>query len=987
MTKQLTLFLLLVCPIWSFAQIQTTHLTTEYRPNPLGLDVQTPHLAWRIVADKRNVKQTAFRILVASTPVNRKSSQSSINLPPSVFQWEKHYYWKVKVWTNKGASDWSEIAHFSTGVKHWSAPDSPFTINHSPLQWIGFDSLMQGDRPFDTFPTMPARYLRKEFSTAKKIIRATAYIAAGGLYELYFNGQKIGDAVLAPAATDYSKRVFYNTFDVTPSVKTGKNCVGILLGNGRFCSPRPHRISAPPAAHFGLPKVLFHLTIDYNDGTQKIIISDTTWRISNKGAIVSNNEFDGEFYDARKELINKKTPLVQLSDTLKVSDNYAQSTPSVFFANYWSSTGYKENETWQSVQKVSPAAPILQSQINPPIRIIETIKPKNLTQINNTTWVFDIGQNMVGWAKIKVIGKFGSEISLRYSENINSNGTLNLDNIRSAKVTDTYILRGGLMSRYGCILPADTSENDPKNTPLQYYIFPIAKSYKSVIRDSSLFQPMEEEWEPRFVYHGFRYIEFTSLHIKPTLETLEGRVVHDDVGQIGYFETSDTLLNQLFSNAKWGIRGNYHGFPTDCPQRDERQGWLGDRTIVGTSESFIFNNHLLYKKWFQDIADAQNTEGSIPDVAPKFWKVYSDNMTWPAALPFNMEMLYNQFGDAQTIENHYVVVKKWLGYMRLKYADTEGVILKDQYGDWSMPPEDIREVHPKDSTRRTPAAFLATAFYIRIAQQMAHFAQILGKTSEQKAFENDTRILTQNFNRRFFHAEQMAYANNTATANVLALAFDIVPEEYRRAVFQKIVHKIEVEAQGHQTTGLIGLQQLMRLLSNEGRLDLAIKLARDTAYPSWGYMVNRGATTYWEHWNGDRLGRRNSGNHVMMIGDLIIWQFENLAGIKAAESGFKTIEMRLPFAPELGFVNANYESPFGKIVSNWQWKEGKIEWQIEIPANTEAIIDFSNFDSNNYGMFEILENKRPLSKKLFLSDRKIKIGSGKYYFTTKRFSR
>jgi len=705
---------------------------------------------------------------------------------------------------------------------------------------------------------VPARMLRREFAVEKKVRRAMAYICGLGLSEFYLNGKKVGDQVLSPALSDYSKRAFYITHDVTKELRKGANAAGVILGNGRFCAPR----STIPTgtATYGLPKLLFQLRIDYEDGTAAEVVSDGSWKRTTAGPIRANNEYDGEEYDARMEMPG------------------------------WSAPGF-DDAGWQAAQGVAPPGGELAAPMIEPIRVTETLKPIALKEAQPGVWVFDMGQNMVGWCRLKVSGPRGTEVRLRHAETLKPDGTLYLDNIRSAKVTDTYTLKG-------------------RGT---------------------------EVYEPRFTYHGFRFVEMTGYPGKPGLSSLEGQVVHDDLQTGGEFACSNPLLNRMYRNIVWGVSGNYRSVPTDCPQRDERQGWLGDRSAECKGETYLFDTAALYAKWLQDMADAQKPSGSVPDVCPAFWPIYSDNVTWPSSTVIIPGALREQFADERIIPSHYDSAKKWMDYMGGFIRD--GIIARDSYGDWCVPPEDPKLIHSNDPKRRTDKALLATAYFYHDAQLMAGYATLLGKADDARHFTELAEKLRTAFNAKFFRADTGQYDNGSQTSCVLPLAFGLVPEGERERVFNHLVSKITDETQGHIGTGLIGGQWLMRVLTAGGRADLAYTIATQKTYPSWGYMVEKGATTIWELWNGDTADpAMNSGNHVMLVGDLGIWLYENLAGIKPDpdQPGFKHIIMRPEPVGDLQFVKASHRSPYGLIASDWQKQGDRLRWKITVPVNTTA---------------------------------------------------
>ena len=506
-----------------------------------------------------------------------------------------------------------------------------------------------------------------------------------------------------------------------------------------------------------------------------------------------------------------------------------------------------------------------------------------------------MGQNMVGWLKMKVKGNRGDQVNLRFAEFLNDDGTINQENLRGGLAIDKYTLKGG----------------------------------------------KEEVWEPHFTSHGFRYVEITGYPGIPSPADFEGRVVYDEMEQTGFFQTSDTLLNQIYKNAYWSIRGNYRGMPTDCPQRTERMGWTGDRAIGSYGESFIFNNNNLYAKWINDIRITQRENGSVSDIAPSYWSQYTDNMTWPGTYLTVANMLYEQFGNKEPITKHYESMKKWLYYMRDTYMTPDHIMPRDQYGDWCAPPEDPAFNDPKDPSLITDKALIGTSYYFHMLKLLEKFAIILDKPKDAKELGEQSVAVKKAYNSKFLNKEKGCYSNNTVTANILSLSFGLVPEEYKKAVFENIEKRTLNEFKGHVSTGIIGCQWLMRGLTDNGRPDIAYQMLLKTDYPGFGYMIKKGATTIWEHWNGDTMAKWiDSQNHVMQLGDLIIWFYENLAGIKNAPGSysFKKITMKPQMIEGLQSTQASYHSVQGLIESSWKKKDSSFEWNITIPCNTTAIV-------------------------------------------------
>jgi len=845
-------------------EIRLTNLRCEMLINPDGIDRLNPRLSWEISGKQRNIEQSAYQVIVASTPEKLageegdlwnsgivKSNQSVHVTYAGVFLKSRtKCYWKVKVWSNKGESKWSKPAYWSMGLLNyadWKA------------RWIGLDRSFSWDRE-EKHSRLSARYFRKEFKVSGKVKQAMVYIIGLGLYELYINGQRIGTQVLAPAPTDYTKSVKYNTFDVTELLAQGKNTIATVLGNGRYYAMRqaykPYKIKT-----FGYPKMLLQLEINYADGTGRFITTDDSWKVTADGPIRSNNEYDGEEYDATKEMPG------------------------------WNNIGFNDRK-WLDAEYVQEPGGKYEAQMNDNMKVMETIKPVTITLIKPGTYILDMGQNMVGWLKIRVQGNKGNQVTLRFAETLKKNGELYTANLRDAKVTDVCTLKG---------------DN-------------------------------EEIWEPSFVYHGFRYVEIRGYPGTPTIEDFEGRVVYDDIRTVGSFETSNQIINRIYKNAYWGIRGNYKGMPLDCPQRNERQPWLGDRATGSCGETFIFDNGRLYGKWLDDIEQAQKADGCIPNIAPAFWNYYDDNMTWPGAYILIANMLYNQYGDEQPIVRHYDSMKKWLDYMCRMYM-TDFILKKDKYGDWCVPSELPNLIHSKDPGRKTDGELIATAYCYHFLCLMTRFANILDKQLDAQEFNDLSAKIKDAFNNKFLNKENLQYSNNTVTANLLPLYFGMVPDKYREGVFNNIVNIIQEKNKGHVSTGLVGVQWLMRGLTENGRPDIAYKLATNMDYPSWGYMAENGATTIWELWNGNTADpAMNSHNHVMLLGDLIIWFYENLSGIKTdpENPGFKKIKMKPSLIEGLDFVKASYHSVHGLIKSDWKKDGNRFIWSITIPGNTKA---------------------------------------------------
>lgn len=860
------------------AELKITAPTLEMTGKPLCVEIKKPRFSWKLESDQKGVVQTSYHIRVAENPESLSNkngtgimwdsgavdSDQSIYIPYAGKQLEPmtRYWWSVSVTDNHGETAASEPCVFQTGI--------PGGESRWDAEWIGGE--ISGDKPMEA---VPARYLRKQFAlTGTDVDYATLYIVGLGLYEAYLNGHKVTDDVLLQMPTMYNKLVRYNAHDVTDLLKKGQNTIGVTLSNGRFAPERMRTMK-----WFGFPRMLSRLEIVYKDGTRQSVVSDDTWKLTVNGPLRAASEFDGEIYDATREM------------------------------DGWSSNGFNDSD-WIKAPLTGTPGGRLEPQMNPSLKIMDIISPADLFETRPGVYVIDMGQNMAGWLRCKFRGDIrNSKVQIRYSETLEPDSSLFVANLRSAKPCDTYIFKG-----LG-----------------------------------------EEIWEPRFTCHGFRYAEITGLPYMPSKNEFFGMVIHDDMAPSGTFTTSDSIINQIYHNACWGIRSNYRGIPTDCPQRDERLGWLGDRTTGAYGEAFPFGNHLFYAKWLDDIESTQMATGGLPDIAPNYWDVISDNMTWPAAFLTVADMIYLQYGDSDPIIRHYPAMKKWFDHMKENWM-VDYIIERDEYGDWCMPPENAWLIHSQDSTRITNPAILATSHLYHLSGLMAKFARLAGHDDDARDFETDAEKIKDAFNKRFFDPGTARYGNNTVTSNLLPLRFGMVPEEYRTQVFRNIIDKTLNDFNGHVSVGVIGIQHLMRGLTENGRIDLAMKLATNTDYPSWGYMAKNGATTIWELWNGNTADiAMNSGNHVMLIGDLLIWEYGCLAGIQNADGshGFRHIALK-PVVPEkLEYVSGTYDSVYGLIKSSWRNLDGIFTWDFSIPANTSAQVDIplgdGHYETQHFG--------------------------------------
>ena len=889
--------------------------TADGEQLPAFLATAEPRFSWCYESQLDNVVQTDYRIIVASSEENalkgigdlwdskEVDSSQMLYIPyqGSKLSSRDRCWWKVYTTVTYGKRN---------SKKRLESPVHQFEISLlSPddwhAHWIGRD---YEDDSLSGHTVVAARYLRKEFSLGKDIERARLYISGLGVYSAYINGREVApDELLKPALSDYTQRIYFNAYDVTEFLYAdGANIVGVVLAPGRFTTVRHDTnylewCGINHAAHYGMPQLLMQLEVFYNDGTTDTIVSGEGWKITNRGPVRKANEFDGYTFDNHYDLYRWFHPGV-----------YDDSAWDDVVVDYDRQNMYRE-DIYNPRHRVSREYPVvtgsplpddyrrpdpmqlLTPQSNPNIKVQHELKPKAIFK-KGDKWMLDMGQNMVGILQWFLDNRYfnlrdGDTVTFRYAELLNADSTLYIDNLRSAECTDRYIA--------------------------------------SDLTDFHFFRPV-------FVYHGFRYVEISGLPEAPNIDDFTGLVLYDEMPMTGTFETSSEIINAVYRNATWGIRGNYRSMPTDCPQRDERMGWTGDRTSGCYGESYIFDNHLLYAKWLQDLEDCQFENGALSDVAPAYWRNYTDNMTWPGAFITVADMLWQRFGDLRPIEKHYDAMKRWMLHMK-KYYLKDGILIRDTYGDWCVPPESPELIHTRDTNRMTWPANLSTPYYCHFCKILQGFALWLDKNDDAAFFQNEFDSVVEAYNAHYLDTITGRYDHNTVTANLLPLWFGMTPGWMEDKVFANIIDKTERDFGGHVSTGVVGIQHIMRALTEYGRGDLALKIATDTTYPSWGYMVKKGATTIWELWNGDTGDpSMNSGNHVMLLGDLIPWFYEYIGGIRPLAPGYSIIELK-PYPLEgLDYVKCAYNSVSGRIESNWCRKGDQFEWDILIPPNTTA---------------------------------------------------
>jgi len=740
----------------------------------------------------------------------------------------------------------------------------------------------------------PPPYLRKAFSADKSIKRAVVYASALGLYELHINGKRVGRDYFAPGWTDYPTRVYYQTYDVTDLVRKGGNAIGAILADGWYAG---YLGFGKKREHYGSePRLFVQLEIEYADGSRQTVVTDGSWKAA-YGPHIEADFLMGETYDARKEMEG------------------------------WDAAGF-DDSAWGAVAVTDKAPGKVQSYPGVTVQKIMQIKPKKLTEPEKGVYVFDMGQNFAGWVRLKVKGKVGTTVVLRFAEMLNPDGSIYTKNLREARCTDTYTLAG----------------------------------------------TGREIWEPRFTFHGFRYVELTGYPGKPSLDTIRGVVVHSNMPVVGSFECSNPMVNQLWRNIVWSQRGNFIEVPTDCPQRDERLGWTGDAQIFIRTATYNMDVGAFFTKWLVDLEDAQTAEGAFPDVAPHKVAMGSGVPAWGDAGVICPWTIYEVYGDKRALEKHYESMKRWIAYLKKNSKD----LLRPAYGygDWVS----IESETPKD--------VIATAYFAYSTRLVSKTAAVLGKTEDARKYEALFEQIRDAFNKAYV-TDDARIKGETQTCYLLGLYFDLLPQDKREQATRHLVEDLR-KRDWHLSTGFVGLSYLLPTLTETGHLDIAYRLLNNDTFPSWGYSIKNGATTIWERWDGwtEEKGFHdpgmNSFNHYA-FGSVGQWLFGTVAGIDTDGPGYKRVRIEPRPGGGFTYAKASYKSINGEIVSDWKTKAGEFMLNVTIPANTTATVYVPAGDVEN-----VTEGGRPAGQAkcvrfVRMEDGKavFEVGSGHYRFASK----
>jgi alpha-L-rhamnosidase len=886
------------------SKISLTNLRVEYKNNPIGIDVMKPRLSWEIVSDERGVRQTAYQLRAAGEIENLKSgknllwdtgkvnSDQSIHVEykGSVLKSGQRVYWQVRIWDeNDRPINWSQIAFWEMGLL-------------KPSDWKA--SWIQPDIDEDVTKSQPCPFLRKQFQLSKEAKSARAYVTSLGLYEVQINGQRVGDQVFTPGWTSYNKRLQYQTYEITNLLTNGNNAVGVILGDGWY---RGYSGWNQKRNYYGEKlALLLQIQVTYPDGTSEIIGTDATWKAAT-GPILESDIYNGEIYDARLEM------------------------------DGWSNAGFNDND-WKPVKVVDNSKEILVASFGPPVRKIQEIQPIKIINTPKGETVFDMGQNMVGWVRLKVKGQPGTTVTLRHAEVLDKDGNFYTENLRSAKQRVQYILKGG----------------------------------------------NEEIYEPHFTFQGFRYVAVDGYPGESTLQSLTGIVIHSDMIPTGNFSCNDALINQLQHNIQWGQKGNFLDVPTDCPQRDERMGWTGDAQVFAPTACFNFDAASFYTKWLKDLAADQFENGAVPHVVPDVLKGGA-SAAWADAAVIVPWTVYLCYGDKRVLEQQYESMKAWVNYMQNQSGDTYLWNKGNHFGDW-LAFATTRSDYPGATTDKD---LIATAYFAHSTDILQRVALILDKKEDAQKYANLFEKIKQAFQNEFV-TPNGRMSSNTQTAYSLALAFDLLPEPLKAKAAERLAE--DVKKFKHITTGFVGANLISNVLTDFGYVDLAYLLLNRKEYPSWLYPITKGATTIWERWDGIKPDGMfqdpgmNSFNHYAYgaIGD---WLYRVVAGVEIdpLNPGYKHIIIRPQPGSGLSYASASHQSMYGKIESSWKIENDYFSLSVTIPPNTQATVFLPSAQIN-----EVFENGKSLKDVKgivnYFQDGntvKIELDSGRYRFEYK----
>ncbi|CAF1133276.1 unnamed protein product, partial [Didymodactylos carnosus] len=804
--------------------VRIEHLKVDTHSD-LVIDTVRPHFSWKLTNEKsRSLHQIAYQLQIESVhdisskwDSGRIESDQSIHVPYMGPQLKSNtkYVYRLKYWTNTGTeSEWTQ-GTFRTTIFN---PTKELLMN-ADISWIGSTDINMNE-------------LRKEFQCpdTSPIRSATAFISGIGYYELYVNGDNVDPSrKLDPGWTTYEKRTLLVSFDLKNIIKAGANAIGVKLGNGWYSQEQyvPPSVQEPG---YGPPRLLFVLHIIFENSDEFVVYSDQTWQ-GRAGSIFHDSVYNGEMYDSRNDRMDWTKP--GFTDPLS-----AWITPMILPPPV--NVTANGQITLQQMDPIRAGPDALHIETGNTVEEARTfvraneignikgasialsngvLKPISVANPSLNTLVFDIGQNFAGWCRFKLRGSRGLAVYFRYAEILelpttgdsHAYGNIYVDNLRGATQSDMYVLRG---------------------------------------------DPNGETYEPSFTVHGFRYVAVYGSQNNIPIVDVECPVVHSETTLMGNFTSTNPVINQIQHNIQWGQLSNIMSLPTDCPQRDERKGWMGDAALSVDEALYNFDLIKFYVNFLNLITDVQRDDGAVPDTVPLTFGIYPADPNWGTALPTVTWQVYRHYGDLSVLTTYYPNVRAYVEYVRTGYKRTGLVNLDQHYGDWVPPP-------PQPQTN--PHLIGSFAFLHDVAV-LVNMSQLLNYTADIEEYTTLYKQLSDEFHSTFYNSAGY-YADGMQTADVLALTLpNVVPADLRSKVFEHLVTDI-INRKKHFTTGIVGIANLFPLLSDNGQHDLALELISAIDYPSYGYEFNNpyeNATTLWEIWDAPMEGPgMNSRNHIM----------------------------------------------------------------------------------------------------------------------------
>ncbi len=888
------LFLLMFSSAQVIADVGVKNLQCEYLENPIGIDTKHPRFTWQLQTDEPGILQQSFQIIVGtdySAVVDGKGdawnpADIQSETIPAKYAGEElmpftKYFWKVKVQLQNGSwTAYSKVASFETGMME-------------PSNW-------KGDWISDSydFNIKPAPYFRKEFKVEKKIKSARAYIAVAGLYELYLNGEKVGNHRLDPMYTRFDRRTLYVTYDVTQSISEGENAVGVILGNGWYNHQSTAVWYFEKAPWRARPKFCMDIKIQYEDGTEETLSTDQDWKTS-LSPVIFNSIYTAEHYDARLE------------------------------QKGWNKAGFDDSK-WSGSMKTNAPSKNITAQVLHPVRNVTEIPAKTVTKFNDHNYLVDFGRNMAGITKLEIKGAAGTTVRLKHGERLYDNGHLDMSNI------DVHY--------------RPTDDSDPFQT------------------DIVILSGNDDVFMPKFNYKGFQFVEVTSDNpIEFSEKNLTAYFMHSDVPPVGEINSSNETLNKTWKAANSSYLSNLFGYPTDCPQR-EKNGWTGDAQINIETGLYNYDAITIYEKWMADHRDEQQPNGVLPAIVPTdgwgyTWANGPDWTSTIAIIPWNIYLFY---GDTKILEDCYENIKLYVDHINDLYPTG---ITDWGLGDW-VP---VKSIAPKELT--------STAYYYVDATILAKTAQILGRQDDAETYFALAKKIKTALNDKYLDRETGIYGSGLQTELSFPLQWGLAPDDMIEKVAANLAKRVEADGK-HIDVGLLGTKAILNAMSENGYADLAYEVAAQETFPSWGWWIKNGATTFYENWPLD-ASSDISMNHIM-FGEIDAWYYKGLGGIfpDEASPGFKNVILKPNFVKGLDHFEARHEGPYGEIVSSWKKSGKKIDYKVIIPPNSTATL---YIDAG-----KVIENESKLVKNKTISaisddgDRlKIELKSGSHIFSIK----